>query len=100
MLLLLGVFRDFRQLLLKCAATSLSSKLVSHQKEFFAKMVVDAVLMLDELLPLNMIGIKKITGGALEVTYPAFITESFKQDAYTVEPALSSQSRESIILAV
>jgi T-complex protein 1 subunit eta len=30
-------------------------------------MVVDAVLMLDELLPLNMIGIKKVTGGSLEV---------------------------------
>ncbi|XP_060551128.1 T-complex protein 1 subunit eta-like isoform X2 [Ruditapes philippinarum] len=57
---------DQRQMLLKCAATSLSSKLVSHQKEFFSKMVVDAVLMLDELLPLNMIGVKKITGGALE----------------------------------
>ena len=55
-------------MLLKCAATSLSSKLVAHQKEFFSKMVVDAVLMLDELLPLNMIGVKKITGGALEVS--------------------------------
>lgn len=30
-------------------------------------MVVDAVLHLDELLPLNMIGTKKIQGGALEV---------------------------------
>ena len=51
----------------KCAATALSSKLVAHQKEFFANMVVDAVMMLDELLPLNMIGVKKIQGGALEV---------------------------------
>lgn len=55
-----------KQLLLKCAATSLSSKLVAHQKEFFSNMVVDAVMLLDELLPLNMIGIKKVTGGALE----------------------------------
>jgi T-complex protein 1 subunit eta len=31
-------------------------------------MVVDAVLLLDELLPLDMIGIKKVTGGALEVS--------------------------------
>ena len=31
-------------------------------------MVVDAVMMLDELLPLNMIGIKKVQGGALEDT--------------------------------
>jgi len=29
-------------------------------------MVVDAVMMLDELLPLSMIGIKKVQGGALE----------------------------------
>lgn len=55
-----------RELLKKCAATALSSKLVAHQKEFFANMVVDAVMMLDELLPLNMIGVKKIQGGALE----------------------------------
>ena len=60
-------------MLLKCAATSLSSKLVAHQKEFFSKMVVDAVLMLDELLPLNMIGVKKITGGALEVSFKKLI---------------------------
>lgn len=47
----------------------MSSKLVAHQKDFFAKMVVDAVMLLDELLPLNMIGVKKVTGGALEVSY-------------------------------
>jgi len=62
--------REQKQLLLKCAATTLSSKLVAHQKEFFSRMVVDAVLSLDELLPLNMIGVKKITGGALEVGIP------------------------------
>lgn len=55
-----------RSLLMKCAATTLSSKLVAHSKEFFASLVVDAVMMLDELLPLNMIGIKKVQGGALE----------------------------------
>lgn len=54
------------RLLMKCAATTLSSKLVAHSKEFFAQMVVDAVMMLDDLLPLNMIGIKKVQGGALE----------------------------------
>jgi len=59
--------RQHRELLKKCAATALSSKLVAHQKEFFADMVVDAVMMLDELLLLNMIGVKKIQGGALEV---------------------------------
>ena len=50
----------------RCAATSLSSKLVATEKEFFSKMVVDAVSILDqELLPLKMIGIKKVTGGSL-----------------------------------
>lgn len=53
----------------KCAATALSSKLVHHQKEFFAKIAVDAVLHLDELLPLDMIGIKKVQGGALEDSF-------------------------------
>ncbi|CAH1782536.1 unnamed protein product, partial [Owenia fusiformis] len=58
--------REQRELLMKCASTALSSKLVSQQKDFFSKMVVDAVMILDELLPLNMIGMKKVTGGALE----------------------------------
>lgn len=55
-----------RALLVKCAATALNSKLIHQQKEFFSTMVVDSVLQLDELLPLNMIGIKKVSGGALE----------------------------------
>ncbi len=59
--------REQRQLLEKCAATALSSKLVAHQKDFFSTMVVDAVSLLDELLPLNMIGAKKVQGGSLEV---------------------------------
>lgn len=57
---------EHRALLTKCASTAMSSKLIHQQKDFFSKMVVDAVLMLDDLLPLNMIGIKKVTGGALE----------------------------------
>lgn len=59
--------REQRQLLEKCAATALNSKLIAVQKEFFSKMVVDAVMSLDELLPLKMIGIKKVQGGGLEV---------------------------------
>jgi T-complex protein 1 subunit eta len=57
---------EHRALLEKCASTAMSSKLIHQQKDFFSKMVVDAVLKLDDLLPLNMIGIKKVTGGALE----------------------------------
>ena len=61
-----GDKEERRNLLIKCAATTLSSKLVAHSKEFFANMVVDAVMLLDDLLPLNMIGTKKVQGGALE----------------------------------
>lgn len=58
---------DVRDMLERQAATSLSSKLVSGHKAFFAKMVVDAVLTLDEAtLPMHMIGIKKVQGGGLE----------------------------------
>jgi len=60
--------KELRASLEKCAATAMSSKLIHQQKDFFSKMVVDAVQLLDELLPLNMIGIKKVPGGALEDT--------------------------------
>uniref|UniRef100_A0A8C4QQ33 T-complex protein 1 subunit eta n=1 Tax=Eptatretus burgeri TaxID=7764 RepID=A0A8C4QQ33_EPTBU len=59
---------EFMHLLRQCAATALSSKLVARQKEFFADLVVQAVGMLDEHLPLNMIGIKKIQGGDIEAS--------------------------------
>lgn len=49
------------KLLEECAATSMSSKLIHQQKDFFSHMVVKAVMMLDEMLPLNMIGIKKVS---------------------------------------
>ena len=48
-------------LLRKCAATSLNSKLVSGESEYFANMVVDAVTRLDPAtLDLRMLGIKKV----------------------------------------
>nr|AFK10765.1 chaperonin containing TCP1, subunit 7 (eta) [Callorhinchus milii] len=59
-------FIEQRTILEKCAATALSSKLVAGNKAFFAKLVVDAVSTLDSSLPLNMIGFKKVSGGALE----------------------------------
>lgn len=56
---------SMRDILTKCAITSLNSKLVSAHKEFFGEMVVDAVMSLDKLLPLSMIGMKKVAGGGL-----------------------------------
>ncbi|KAJ1725836.1 T-complex protein 1 subunit eta [Coemansia erecta] len=58
---------EARALLEKCAATSMSSKLIGSQKEFFTRMAVDAVLRLDqEQLDEGMIGIKKVPGGAMQ----------------------------------
>jgi len=54
-----------RGLLEKCAGTALNSKLVSSHKDFFATMVTDAVLKLEDDLILELIGIKKEPGGSL-----------------------------------
>ena len=57
---------DKRDLLRKCAATSMSSKLIASEREFFSGIVVDAVSCLDDaILDLSLIGIKKVTGGGL-----------------------------------
>lgn len=58
--------KEFRELLERCATTAMSSKLISKNSPFFTKMVVDAVLSLDDELDENMIGIKKVPGGAME----------------------------------
>lgn len=54
------------EIFIKCASTTLSSKMIAQKKEFFSRLVVDAVKSLDDYLPLNMIGIKKVNGGSLE----------------------------------
>ena len=51
---------DKKSLLAKCAATTLSSKLIGGEKEFFASMVVDAVIAIGNEDRLNLIGIKKV----------------------------------------
>jgi T-complex protein 1 subunit eta len=59
----------FRELLEKCAATAMSSKLIHNNTDFFTKIVVDAVLTLDQDdLNEKLIGIKKVPGGAIEDT--------------------------------
>jgi T-complex protein 1 subunit eta len=54
-----------RDLLKKCAQTSLNSKIISKYKEFFAEMVVNAVEHLEQDLDKAYIGIKKVTGGSV-----------------------------------
>ena len=54
-----------REILKKCAQTSLNSKIISKYKEFFSEMVVHAVEVLEEDLDKNFIGLKKVTGGSV-----------------------------------
>lgn len=70
-----------RDLLMKCAMTSLNSKIISKNKEFFANMVVDAVMKLDDTLNKSDIGIKKITGGS--------VTDSFLVDGVCFKKTFS-----------
>lgn len=51
--------------LVRCARTALNSKLVSAHKDFFAELVVRAVMLLDEDLDQSMIGIKHVKGGSV-----------------------------------
>ncbi|KAI9889152.1 MAG: T-complex protein 1 subunit eta [Vezdaea aestivalis] len=56
-----------RDTLSKLAGTAMSSKLIKRNTAFFTKMVVDAVLSLDQDdLNEKLIGIKKIPGGGLQ----------------------------------
>eukprot|EP00218_Dolichomastix_sp_CCMP3274_P008038 CAMPEP_0170144498 /NCGR_PEP_ID=MMETSP0033_2-20121228/14043_1 /TAXON_ID=195969 /ORGANISM="Dolichomastix tenuilepis, Strain CCMP3274" /LENGTH=583 /DNA_ID=CAMNT_0010381001 /DNA_START=6 /DNA_END=1758 /DNA_ORIENTATION=+ len=58
------------ELLQRCAETSLNSKLVGGEKVFFGKMVVDAVMSLDNhLLDTRLIGMKKVQGGTMRDSF-------------------------------
>jgi len=54
-----------RSMLIKCAETTLNSKLVADYKEFFAKMCVDAIFALGDDLSVQGVGMKKVAGGSL-----------------------------------
>ncbi|RSH86737.1 T-complex protein 1 subunit eta [Apiotrichum porosum] len=57
----------FRELLMLCASTSMSSKLIYSQMPFFSNMVVDAVMSLDQNdLDESLIGVKKVPGGGMQ----------------------------------
>lgn len=70
-----------RDLLIKCGSTALCSKLVSADRHFFAEIVVDSVMALDDDLDIDMIGIKKVPGGSS--------TESFLVQGVAFKKAFS-----------
>lgn len=59
---------EFRDTLEKLAATAMNSKLIANHRDFFKKLVVSSVLMLDDDLNEKMIGMKKISGGSMDDT--------------------------------
>lgn len=54
-----------RNILSKCAQTSLNSKLIANYRDFFSEMIVNAVSKLDDYLDKSLIGIKHVTGGSI-----------------------------------
>lgn len=59
----------FRLDLIEIAKTTLSSKLLTHDKEYFAKLAVDAVLRLKGSGNLDYIQVMKKAGGSLKDSY-------------------------------
>lgn len=59
----------FHAALLEIAKTTLSSKLLLHEKELFAKLAVDAVLRLQGSPNLNYIQVLKVPGASLRDSY-------------------------------
>lgn len=54
-----------RMMLEKVAGTALNSKLIRSHRDYFAPLVVDAVTSLDADPDLDLIGIKKVSGGSV-----------------------------------
>lgn len=74
----------FRTDLIKIAKTTLSSKILSQHKEFFAELCVDAVLRLKNSGNLDAIKIIKKQGGSL--------AESFLDEGESLESITSNSS--------
>lgn len=73
---------DTEQMLQRCAATSLNSKLISGYRDYFAKLAVDAVKHLDRKeLDINLIGIKRVPGGS--------VTDSFLVEGVAFQKTFS-----------
>lgn len=88
---------DSRELLERCARTAMSSKLIHNNSTFFTKMVVDAVLSLDQAsLDERLIGIKKVAGGGMEdslfVNGVAF-KKTFSYAGFEQQPKLFSHPK-------
>ncbi|SBT35083.1 T-complex protein 1 subunit beta, putative (CCT2) [Plasmodium ovale wallikeri] len=59
----------FKEDMLKIAKTTLSSKLLTHEKDHFAQLAVNAILRIKNNLNLDLIQIIKKTGGTIKNSY-------------------------------
>lgn len=76
-----GDLEKFREDLFNIAMTTLSSKLLKHDKEKFARLAVDAVLRLQGSGDLNLIKVIKKAGGS--------ISDSYLADGFILEKSIS-----------
>jgi len=72
----------FREDLLRIARTTLSSKLLKHEKEHFAQLAVDSVLRLKGKAQLDYIHVIKKSGGSLK--------DSFLEEGYILEKKIGT----------
>ncbi|KMZ74086.1 T-complex protein 1 subunit eta [Zostera marina] len=80
-----------KALLAKCASTTLSSKLIGGEKEFFASMVVDSVVAIGNDDRLNLIGIKKVPGGHMRdsfIVHGVAFKKSFSYAGFEQQPKM------------
>lgn len=70
-----------KNMLLRVAQTALNSKLIANYKEFFSKIIVEAVQKLEGYMDKDLIGIKHVTGGS--------ITDSFLVDGVAFKKCFS-----------
>lgn len=61
--------KEKQDMLIKCASTSLNSKLIAPYKDFFSKMVVNAVERLEDYGDKSLIGIKHVLGGSINDSF-------------------------------
>ena len=93
-----------KDMLKKCAMTSLNSKLVSGEKAFFADMVVEAVNVLDPvLLDLGMLGIKKVQGGGLcdsFLVHGVAFKKTFSYAGFEMQPKCYDEDPKILLLNI
>ncbi|CXI00403.1 T-complex protein 1 subunit beta, putative [Plasmodium berghei] len=78
----------FREDLLRIARTTLSSKLLTHEKNHFAELAVNAIMRIKDNLNLDLIHIIKKSGGTIK--------ESYLEDGFILEKKIGINQPKSL----